>query len=161
MDERIVELRDAITADYEDIRTLFRGLRDGDFTKVTATGWPVWRAAGHVVLSQVAAVRVTRRLAEGKGATPLRIVRLLDELGEWRSMRAFAKATRADLLAAWENSFNALFSCINDLTQEISDSDGPEPARHRMLALDYLREMAARWQGHAAEIRCAIEATAT
>ena len=161
MDERIAELRDAITANYEDIRTLFDGLRDVDLTKVTASGRPLWKAAGHIVLSQAADVRVARRLAAGKGAAPLRIVRLLDELAAWRSMRAFANATRADLLAAWENSFNALFSCINDVTEELSDSDGPDPARGRRLALDYLRETPARWQGHAAEIRRAIGAAAT
>jgi hypothetical protein len=161
VDERIAELRDVITANYEDIRTLFDGLRDDDLAKVTASGWPVWKAAGHIVLSQAADVRVAQRLAAGEGATPLRIARLLDELAEWRSMRAFANATRTDLLAAWENSFNALFSCINDLTEELSESDGPEPARHRMLALDYLREAPARRQGHAAEIRRAIGAAAT
>ena len=121
MDERIAELRDVVTANYEDIRTLFHSMRDGDLAKVTASGWPVWKAAGHIVLSQAADVRVARRLAAGKSATPLRIVRLLDGLAEWRSMRAFAKATRADLLAAWENSFNELFSCINDISAEPLD----------------------------------------
>ena len=156
MDERIAELRDVVTANYEDIRALFHSMRDGDLAKVTASGWPVWKAAGHIVLSQAAEVRVARGLAAGKRAIPLRIVRLLDGLAEWRSMRAFAKATRADLLAAWENSFNALFSCINDLTEELSDSDGPEPERRRMLALEYLQQSPSRSREQAATLRLAI-----
>lgn len=161
MDERIAELRDVITANYEDIRTLFHGLRDGDLAKVTASGWPVWKVAGHIVLSQAADVRVARRLAAGKSAdTPL-LLQLVERIAGWRSMRLLSKARKIDLLAAWENSFNELFSCINDISAEPLDVSAASSEHDKAAALEYLRQSPSRSREQAATLRLAIATPAS
>ena len=157
----IDELRDAMAANYEDVRSAFAQLRDGDLSRRTESGRPVSRLVTEIVMAPRRDARTASRLDNGKAATPSPIGRALDAMSSWRTGRALSHATRGDVLAAWENAFNGLFSFVNDLTAEPLDASATLPRANVEAACAYLRGRLDRWPAWAAELRAATGAGPT
>ncbi len=158
---QIDELRDIMAANYEDVRSAFAQLREGDLLRETAYGRPVWRLVTEVIMAPRRDVRGADRLDNGKTATPSPIGRALDAMSNWRTGRALSKATRGGVLAAWENAFNGLFSFVNDLAAEPVDASTTPPRANVENACTYLRERLDRWPAWAAELRSVTSADPT
>ena len=62
----------------------------------------------------------------------------------WRRTHAFSTATTRDVLTAWENAFNALFSCVNDLNEHPNEGADAARIRARASALQYLHDALVR-----------------
>ena len=123
-------LRNAVTAEYEDVRTVFQHLRADDLTNPTATGAPVWRLASEIALAPRADVHAAHRIAAGKRPEPWPSWTPIAAITAWRRDRLFSRAARPDFLAAWEHSYNELFACINDLAEDPLDGNtSTDPAR--------------------------------
>ncbi len=144
-----------MATNYEDLRSAFAQLRDGDLLREIAPGRPVWRLATEIIMAPGRDARAAGRLEEGKSAAPSSIGRALDAMSSWRTGRALSHATRADVLAAWENAFNGLFSFVNDLTTEPVDTNSSVPRTNVENACAYLRGRLDRWRAWAAELRAA------
>ena len=145
MSDGVEELRNEITASYDEIRALLSQLRDSDLATLTPSGVPIWRVAAAITQAPLSDVRAAERIAEGKSPLGGILSRFLETIARWRRSRAFSKATRREILTAWENAFNALFSCINDLNEMPLDDVSTERARPRADAVAYLRTCPARW----------------
>lgn len=158
MIDGVEELRDRIAAGYEDIRALLLQLRDRDLAATTPAGRPAWRALAALIQSPLSDARAATRLASGKAADPPLVQRGLDAIAAWRRRRVYSAATTRDMLAAWEQSFNTLFSCVNDIGEAHPDETGADRADARAEALAYLRDAPARWQPYADELRAALAA---
>ncbi len=150
------ELRDAITHEYEDVRALFRQLRADDLTRRTDAGPPIWRLAMELALAPDREVRAARRIADGKSPLASPASAPLTAIANLRRRRVFARATRADFLTAWENGFNELFSCINDLAAESPDENDERDEAARAAALEYLRQSIDRLRADARSLRRAL-----
>ena len=152
---QVDELRDAMTANYEDVRSAFAALRDGDLLRETSAGLPLPRLVGEIVLAPGRDARAAGRIAEGKRAAPPPMSRAIDAIANWRGRRVFAKAERGDVLTAWENAFTELFSAVNDLAAEAVDEDNAEPPARLAQTWQYLQARVALWPAWAAEVRSA------
>jgi hypothetical protein len=150
-------LRDDIAAIYEEVRALLARLRDEDFSSVTPTGAPLWMATASIVECAWDDARVGRRLAEGRSATRLWPTRIVDVIARRLRTRAYSRAGRRAVLAAWENSFNELFSCINDVAESAIGDDDLRVATRRQHALLFLSESPARLSERLAMLRRALQ----
>lgn len=151
----IDELRDAMAANYEDVRSALTQLRDGDMSRRTESGRSVSRLVAEIVMAPKRDARTASRLDKGKAATTSPVDRALDTMSSWRTGRALSHATRADVLAAWENAFNGLFSFVNDLTAEPLDASAALPHANVEAACAYLHGRIDLWPAWAAELRAA------
>lgn len=147
-----------MASNYEDVRAVFAQIREGDMARVSDSGVPVSQLVAAIVVAVRRDVRAADRLAAGRSTTQPPVSRAFAAISDWRAMRAFAAATREDVLAAWENTFNDLFSFVNDLSAETLDADDSKVARHVIEACAYLRSGVDRWPARAAELRQAIDA---
>jgi hypothetical protein len=151
----VEELRNAITAEYEDVRAIFQHLRPDDLAKPSANGLPVWRLASKIALAPLADVRAAQRIAAGKRGVPWRGWTPIAAITAWRRDRLFSKATRPDFLTAWEHSFTELFACINDLAEDPLDGSG-SAAPARAAALEHLRASAEQRRAKTQQLRRAL-----
>lgn len=161
MPAQIDELRDVMAANYEELRSAFAQLRDGDLSREAPSGRPLWRLVADIVMAPRRDARAAGRLGDGKAAAPSPIGRALDAMSRWRTGRALSKATRGDVLAAWENAFNGLFSFVNDLTAEPLDASATLPHANVEAACVYLRGRIDLWPAWAAELRSAPSTLST
>jgi hypothetical protein len=153
--EAIAELRNAIALTYEDVRGLVVRLPLEEGAHPTAVGRDVRNAIAQLVLGAIGDARVGRRLAAGHAAASLGPGRMLDLISDWRLRRALLRATKRDLLAAWESAFNELFSSLNDAAEPAVDSEDLATARARAIA--FLGGAADRIGDRLAEIQRAAE----
>ncbi len=160
MSDGVEELRDAIAASYEEIRALLFQLRDSDLATLSPHGVPTWRTAAAVAQAPLSDVRAAARIADDKSPNGCLMSRSLEMIANWRRTRAFSTATRRDVLTAWENAFNALFSCINDLNEDPIEEADAAGSRARASALHYLHDALIRWQPRIDELRVAVSAAA-
>jgi hypothetical protein len=151
----VEDLRNAITAEYEDVRTIFQRLRPDDLAGHSAGGVPVWRLASEIALAPLADVRAAQRIAAGKRGVHWRGWTPIAAITAWRRDRLFSKATRPDFLTAWEHSFTELFACINDLAEDPLDG-GERHDRSRDAALEHLRTSVERRQAQTVVLRQAL-----
>ena len=158
MSDGVEELRNEIAASYEEIRALLFQIHDDDLARLTPSGVPNWRIAAAIAQAPLSDVRSARRIADGKSPNGSLLSRSFEMIANWRRTRAFSTATRRDLLTAWENAFNALFSCINDLNEMPIDDVSTDRARPRADAFAYLRTSHARWKTCTDELRAAVSA---
>lgn len=154
----VEELRNAITAGYEDVRALLRELRPDDLANRTDSGAPIWRLAMALALAPDREVQAARRIADGKSPRASPVSAPLRAITNLRRRRAFARATRADFLTAWENGFNELFSCINDLAAESPDESVRQGEAARVAALEYLHQSIGHLRADAHALRRALAA---
>jgi hypothetical protein len=151
----VEDLRNAITAEYEDVRALFRHVRPDDLAKPSADSVPVWRLASEIALAPRADIRSAQRIAAGKRRVPWPSWTPLAAITALRRDRLFRKATRVDFLAAWENSFNQLFACINELAEDPIDDDDIATSG-RAAALEHLRASVERRRAKTQSLRQAL-----
>lgn len=161
MGQRTEELRDVITRNYEDIRTLFGRMSEADMSKKTDTGWPVRALAGHIAESPGSDTYVAKRLSAGKNATLPGFLSFVIDLGNWWSIRKYGKATKADLLGAWENAQNQFFAYVTELTDEQLDRAGTVMGLGQRTAYEYLKGSPSHSQEHAESIRNVIDQVST
>ena len=161
MSDRTAELREILTTNYEDIRSLLNRIRDDDFAKPTDAGWPVRTLAGHIAGAPRGAIFITKRLAAGRNATVPGFLSFILSLRNWLGVRKFNKATKVDLLHEWENSHNDLLAYVTTLTDEQLDKGGTVMGMGEHTAYSFLKEgVSGHAQEHANSVRKAIGAAA-
>lgn len=156
MGDRRAELRDIITAGYEESRALIERLTEADLAQRTDTGWTVAQTAGHIARSPGGDVFVAKRLSAGKNATLPRFLWFAIDIRNYLGVRGYKTAARGDLLREFEGGHNKLFGFVNELTDEDLDRAGTVLGRGRMTAYEYLRQSPAHANEHADGIRRAI-----
>ena len=157
MGQRTEGLRDMISKNYDDIRSLFERLSEADLDKNTDNGWTVRKLAGHIAGAPGGAIYITKRLAAGKSATVPGFLAFALSLRNWLGVRRFSKATKADLLRAWESGHNELFAFMTTLTDEQLDKGGTVMGMGEHTAYSFLAKgVAQHAQEHANDIRKAI-----
>ena len=124
MSERLAEVRDILSRNYEEMHALIGGLADGDLDRTTANGWSVREMAGHIANSPNGDIFVMRRLRAGKSASFPSFLRWVVNIMNFQTKRKHSKASKADLLAEHEAKHNELFAYINTLSDEDLDRRG-------------------------------------
>ncbi len=115
--DEIEALRNDITTMYDEVRGLLVRLPLDDRAQLAGAGREARQVVVQLMLLPMRDARAARRLADGHAGLSWSPARLLDIIADWRLQRALSGATRRDLLAAWENSFNELFSSLNDVAE--------------------------------------------
>ncbi len=152
----ITELRNAIASMYDGVRGLLARLPVYDRAPGTERERRLRQAIGRLVISPFRDARVARRLADGHAGASFSPGRLLDLIANWRLQRVLSRATRHDLLAAWESGFNELFSSLNDAAElTLADADRNSG---RARAITHLRGAPERVDERAAEVQRLVEA---
>ncbi len=111
---------------------------------------------GHIAQAPGGDVYVAKRLAKGSNATLPGFLAFVLDLSNWWGVRKFAKATRADLLAAWENGHNDLFSFATTLSDDELDRGGTVMSLGKQTAYSFLKQSPSHSQEHAEAIRAVI-----
>lgn len=154
--DEIDELRNDITAMYDEVRGLLLRLPLDDRLAVAANRSALRGAIAQMVISPTRDARAARRFAGGHAGILWSPGRLLDVIADWRLQRVLSRATRRDLLAAWETGFNELFSSVNDAAEvELAD---PGRSNGRIRAIAHLLSAPARVASRVAEVQRLIEA---
>jgi len=154
--DEIGELRNDIASMYDEVRGLLVRLPFDDREHVTASGQELRTVIAQLVLSPIRDARVARRLEDGHAGPSWSPGRLLDLITDWRLARALSRATRRDLLAAWESGFNELFSSVNDIAEPAPE--GEDGGSRRARAIAHLRGAPARVAKRVADVQRLIEA---
>lgn len=163
MEDRLSGLRDALTRNNEEMRTLIDGLTEADLAKKCDNGWKVSQLAGHIAGSPSGDIYVAKRLAQGKNASIPGFLGWIIDLSNWWGGRKFGSASKADILAALEDKHNELFAYINTLSEDQLDGRGKVSGAGSNLgelsAYEYLAVQGPQHRSdHAAGIRSAIGA---
>lgn len=153
MPDRLPELRDIITRDYEETRALIEKLPADSLAKETSNGWNVAQLAGHVANSSRGAIFVIGRLRRGGNATVPRPLAFIVNVMNWRDARKFKSATKADLLGAAEASHNDLIAALNGVSEEELDRGGEVLSLGKMTMFEYLKQSGNHAREHAADLR--------
>ena len=157
MTERLAELRDSLTRDYEEMRALFSRLREADLRERAANGWTVAQVAGHIAVTPDGDMWLLDRLRKGRGAKlpgPFGfLMNTMINTGNRSRVRAFRKATKDDLLRALELGHNKLFAYVNGLSDEELDRGGEVFRLGRFTVYEYVLRRGDHPREHAATLR--------
>lgn len=157
MPDRLAELRDSLTRDYEEMRALFSRLREADLGERTANGWTVAQVAGHIAVTPDGDMWLLGRLRKGRGAKlpgPLGfLMNMMIDTGNWSRVRAFRNATKDDLLRALEDGHNRLFAYVNGLSADELDRGGEVLRLGRFTVYEYILRRGDHPREHAADLR--------
>ena len=158
MGDRLAEIRDVATSDYEEVRALLTSLSEDSLSRKTANGWSVGQLAGHVADSSRGAIFVIGRLRKGGNATVPRPLAFIVDLMNWNGKRKFTNTTKSELLSFAENSYNSLVAAVNGLTEEDLDRGGEVLSLGKMTIYEYLMKSGDHGREHAQDIRSAASA---
>lgn len=157
MTERLADLRDSLTRDYEEMRTLFERLRETDLGTRTPNGWTVAQVAGHIAVTPDGDIWLLDRLRKGRNAQlPGVLAPLMNttiDVGNWSRVRRFRSATKDDLLRALEDGHNKLFAYVNGLSDEELDRGGEVFRLGRFTTREYVLQRGDHAREHAGALR--------
>lgn len=153
MPDRLPELREIVTRDYEETRSLIEALPADSLARKTENGWTVSQLAGHVANSARGAIFVIGRLRNGRNATVPGPLSFIIDLMNWNQGRKFKAAEKSQLLSAAEQSHSELVSLINGLSEEDLDRGGEVLSLGKLTMYEYLRSCGDHAREHAADLR--------
>ena len=157
MTDRLAELRDSLTRDYEEMRAIFSRLREADLGERTASGWTVAQVAGHIAVTPDGDMWLLDRLRKGRGAKlpgPLGfLMNTMINIGNWSRVRKFRASTRDELLRALEDGHNKLFAYVNGLSEDELDRGGEVFQLGRFTVYEYVLRRGDHPREHAADLR--------
>jgi hypothetical protein len=156
MGDRLAEIRDVATRDYDEVRELIERLGEDTLDRKTANGWTVRRLAGHVASSPKGHIFVIGRLRKGGSASIPAPLSFLIDLRNWWEGRGFTSASKEQLLQAAESCYNDYIAAINGLSEEELDRGGDVLRLGRMTMYEYLMKSGDHGREHAADIRKTI-----
>jgi hypothetical protein len=118
------DMRDAVTRDYQEMRTLFERLTP-EMMGVRATdGWTVGQLAGHIAVSPRGLIFVLGRLRKGRNVRVPKALAFVVNVRNWWMVRKFANPTREELITALDDAQAALLAYIEGLSDEEIDRGG-------------------------------------
>jgi hypothetical protein len=156
MPDRLAEIRDVATRDYEEVRALIDRLGEDTLLRETSNGWTVGRLAGHVASSPKGHIFVIGRLRKGGNATIPSPLSFLIDVRNWWEGRSFKRASKQEILRAAEGCYNDYIAAINGLTEDELDRGGDVLRLGKMTLYEYLMKSGDHGREHAAELRKTI-----
>jgi hypothetical protein len=156
MGDRLAEIRDVATRDYEEVRALIDRLGEDTLERKTSNGWTVRRLAGHVAGSPRGHIFVIGRLRKGGSATIPTPLSFLIDLRNWWEGRKYTNASKPQLLQSAESCYNDYIAAINSLSEEELDRGGDVLRLGKMTMYEYLIKSGDHGREHAADIRRTI-----
>lgn len=158
MSERLAGAREALSKNYEEMRTFLSGLTEEQLAATAPNGWTVRRLAGHIATSADGQLFVLGRLRNGKSASFPAFLHPVIDLRNWWTGRPWKNASQADILRKHEEKHNELFAYLNTLSEEDLDKHGPALGMGDLSIIEFLHRSSEHEWEHAAEIRQAIGA---
>jgi hypothetical protein len=156
MADRIAELREAVTRDYEDARALISRLGADTLARKTPNGWTIGQLAGHIATSPKGDVFVLDRLSKGKSASLPGALRFAIDLMNWWDVRKYKGMAKEGLLKVAEECHNERFARLNALSDEDLDRGGEVLSMGKLTAYEYMKRSGEHPREHAAEIKKAL-----
>jgi hypothetical protein len=157
MDERIAEIKNILTQNYEQTHKLLSSLTPQDLAKTAANGWTVAQLAGHVASAPGGAVWLTSRLRNGRGANVPAFLSWVPALRNWLGTRKMKQASQPELLATAESAHHRLQACVDGLQEGELDRGGIIWGMGQRTVYEFLSQnVASHAEEHRQEIRAAI-----
>jgi hypothetical protein len=156
MPDRLAEIRDVATRDYEQVRALIDRLGEDTLARETSNGWPIRRLAGHIASSPNGHIFVIGRLRKGGNATIPSPLSFLIDLRNWWEGRTFRNATKQAILQSAETCYNDYIAVVNGLSEDELDRGGNVLRLGKMTIYEYLMKSGDHAREHAADLRRTI-----
>jgi hypothetical protein len=153
MADRLAEIRDVVTRDYEEVRALIARLGEDTLARRTSNGWTASQLAGHIAGSPNGHVFVISRLRNGRSAAFPKPLGFMVNLLNWWTARRFRSAAKTALLQAAEDNYNRLIATINGISEDELDRGGDVLSLGKMTMYEYLVRSGDHGREHAAELR--------
>lgn len=156
MPDRLQEVREIVTRDYEEMRSLVSRLGDDTLGRKTSNGWTVAQLAGHIAMSPEGDIFVLDRLRKGSSASLPGPLSFLIDVMNWRGVRKFKAASKQALLEAMEKAHTKRMTHLNGLTDADLDKGGEVLRMGKMTAYEYMKRSGDHGREHAADLRKTI-----
>jgi hypothetical protein len=153
MADRLAELREIVTRDYEEARALIARLGADTLARTTSNGWTVGQLAGHIATSPKGDVFVLDRLSKGKSASVPGPLKFMIDLMNWWNVRKYKGMPKDDLLKVAEDCHNERFARLNMLSEDDLDRGGEVLSLGKLTAYEYMKRSGEHPREHAAEIK--------
>lgn len=154
--DRLPELREDVTRDYEEMRSLLSRLGDDTLARKAANGWTVGQLAGHIATAPAGTIYVLNRLRKGRSVTVPAPLAFVINFRNWWMLRGYRRTSRQKLLAMLEHQHNELFAYLNSLLPEELDRGGEVLALGKVTAYEYVKRSGEHAREHAADLRKTI-----
>lgn len=156
MPDRLPELREIVTRDYEEMRSLLSRLGDDTLARKAANGWTIGQVAGHIASGPAGNIYVLNRLRRGKNVTVPGPLAFLINVRNWWMLRGYKRTSKQELLATVEKQHNEFFAYLNGLTDEDLDRGGEVLGLGKMTVYEYVKRSGDHPREHAADLRKTI-----
>jgi hypothetical protein len=153
MADRLAELREIVTRDYEEARALIVRLGADTLARRTSNGWTVGQLAGHIATSPKGDLFVLGRLTSGKNASVPGALRFIIDVMNWWDVRKFKGMPKESLLQVAEDCHNERFARLNALSDQDLDRGGDVLSMGKLTAYEYMKRSGEHPREHAAEIK--------
>lgn len=156
MSDRLAELRDGLTRDYEETRALLQRLGDDTLARRAPNGWTVGQLAGHIATSPQGVGFVVSRLRKGGNATVPGPLAFVVDLRNWWQGRKYNKTSKSALLAAAEGAYNDAVAYVNGISNEELDRGGEVLGMGKLTTYEFIKRNSDHQRDHATELKQAI-----
>jgi hypothetical protein len=156
MSDRLPELREIVTRDYEEMRLLLSRLGEATLARKAGNGWTVGQVAGHIAGSPRGNTFVLNRLRRGKNVTVPGPLAFIINVRNWWMLRSYKRTSKQELLATLEAQHNEFFAYLNGLADADLDRGGEVLGLGTMTVYEYVKRSGEHPREHASDLRKTI-----